>query len=81
MMNLLAVVTLSAFSWPGLLAAVGPTRLLYSAPLIATVSLVCAATRHEEMGPIIIHAVRFAVWVVVFMAIVLVVIQGLSWLQ
>jgi hypothetical protein len=81
MVSLLAIVATSASCWPWLLAAVGPTRLLYSVPLIATVSLVCAATRHEDMGPIIVHAVRFAVWVVVFMAIVLVVIQGLSWLQ
>jgi hypothetical protein len=33
------------------------------------------------MGPILIHAARFAIWVVVFMAIVLAVIQFLSWLQ
>jgi hypothetical protein len=33
------------------------------------------------MGPILIHAARFAVWVIVFMAIVLAVIQVLSWLQ
>jgi hypothetical protein len=81
MIQLLALLALGTFQWPSLLAAVGPTRLLYSVPLIATVSLVCAATRHEQMGPILIHALRFAVWVVVFMAIVLVVIQGLSWLQ
>jgi hypothetical protein len=45
------------------------------------VSLVCAATRHEEMHAILIHAFRFAVWFVVFVAIVLGVIQDLSWLQ
>jgi hypothetical protein len=33
------------------------------------------------MRPILIHAARFAVWVVVFMAIVLAVIQLISWLQ
>jgi hypothetical protein len=33
------------------------------------------------MVPILIHAVRFAIWVLVFMAIVLAVIQFLSWLQ
>jgi hypothetical protein len=63
-----------------LAAGVGAGRLLYALPLITSVSLVYAATRHEQMGPILIHAVRFAVWIVVFMAIVLVVIQGLSWL-
>jgi hypothetical protein len=80
MVSLFAILAMTASCWP-LLAAVGPTRLLYSVPLIVTVSLVCAATRHEEMRPIVVHAFRFAVWVVVFMAIVLVVIQGLSWLQ
>ncbi|HEX5471848.1 MAG TPA: hypothetical protein VFW73_08170 [Lacipirellulaceae bacterium] len=64
-----------------LLAELGATRLWYAAPLIVSVSLVCAATRHEQMNPILIHALRFGVWIVVFMAIVLGVIQGLSWLQ
>lgn len=41
--------------------------LWYALPLIVTVSLVCAATRHELMGPILQHAVRFATWVVVIM--------------
>jgi hypothetical protein len=45
------------------------------------VSLVCAATRHEEMHDILIHALRFAIWIVVFMVIVLGVIQVLSWMQ
>ena len=62
-------------------AATGAARLWYAVPLITSVSLVCAATRHEEMGPILIHAVRFAIWVLVFMAIVLAVIQFLSWMQ
>jgi hypothetical protein len=71
----------SAAHWPVLLAAVSAARLWYAVPLITSVSLVCAATRHEEMGPILIHAVRFAIWVLVFMAIVLAVIQFLSWMQ
>jgi hypothetical protein len=81
MMPVISIVVLALVEWHYLLAAVGPTRLLYSIPLIASVSLVCAATRHEDMTQILIHAFRFAVWVVVFMVIVLVVIQGLSWLQ
>jgi len=71
----------TANDWPWLLAAVAVTRLWYAVPLITSVSLVCAATRHEELGPILIHALRFAIWVVVFMAIVLAVIQFLTWLQ
>jgi hypothetical protein len=64
-----------------LFAALGVTRLWYAVPLITSVSLVCAATRHEAMDVILIHALRFAVWIVVFMGIVLCVIQFLSWLQ
>lgn len=64
-----------------LLGALGATRMWYAVPLITSVSLVCAATRHEAMDAILIHAFRFAVWIVVFMAIVLGVIQFLSWLQ
>jgi hypothetical protein len=69
------------FTGACLFAALSIVRLWYAVPLITSVSLVCAATRHEEMGPILIHAFRFAVWIVVFMAIVLAVIQFLSWLQ
>jgi hypothetical protein len=50
-------------------------------PIITSVSLVYAATRHEEMGPILVHAVRFAIWILVFMAIVFAVLQALSWWQ
>jgi hypothetical protein len=64
-----------------LFAALGIMRLWYALPLITSVSLVCAATRHEDMNTILIHALRFAIWVVVFMAIVLGVIQFLTWLQ
>jgi hypothetical protein len=70
-----------AFAWPNLLAATGAARLWYAVPLVTSVSLVCAATRHEAMRPILIHAVRFAVWILVFMGIVLAVIQLLSWIQ
>jgi len=68
-----------AMMW--LLAAMDPLRIWFAVPIITSVSLVYAATRHEEMGPIVIHAARFAVWIVVFMAIVFAVLQALSWLQ
>jgi hypothetical protein len=64
-----------------LFAAMAATRLWYAVPLITSVSLVCAATRHEEMSEILVHALRFAIWIIVFMGIVLCVIQLLSWLQ
>lgn len=43
--------------------------LWYAVPLIVSVSFVCAATRHELMRPIVHHAVRFGVWVLVFMGV------------
>jgi hypothetical protein len=64
-----------------LLAAIGPLRMWYAVPIITSVSLVYAATRHEQMGPILVHAVRFAIWIVAFMAIVFAVLQALSWWQ
>jgi len=64
-----------------LLAALTAARMWYAVPLVTSVSLVCAATRHEEMRAIVVHALRFALWIVVFMGILLVVFQFLSWLQ
>ena len=64
-----------------LLAVMGPLRMWYAVPIITSVSLVYAATRHEQMGPILIHAARFAIWILVFMAIVFAVLQALSWWQ
>jgi hypothetical protein len=42
----------------------------YAAPLVVSISLVYAATRHEEMKPILAHAVRVAGWIVGFMVVV-----------
>jgi len=53
--------------------------LWYALPLIVTVSLVYAATRHEEMGPILRHALRVGLWIVGFLAIGFVVLAILSW--
>lgn len=47
-------------------------NLWYAVPLIVSVSLVCAATRHELIRPILIHAARFAVWVLAFMGLFMV---------
>jgi len=62
-----------------LLLAVGINQLWYSAPLVVTVSLVYAATRHEELVPILQHALRFGTWIVVFMGIVLLILLILGW--
>ena len=52
--------------------------LWYAVPLIVSVSLVCAATRHELMRPIIGHALRFSVWVLVFMGLFVVLLTLLE---
>lgn len=53
--------------------------LWYAVPLIIAVSLVYAATRHEQMRPILVHAGRVAIWIAGFMVAVFVVIQFISW--
>jgi hypothetical protein len=64
-----------------LASAIGPLRMWFAVPIIVSVSLVYSATRNEQMGAILNHAARFAVWIVVFMAIVFAVLQTMSWLQ
>jgi hypothetical protein len=44
-------------------------QLWYAFPLIVSISLVYAATRHEDMPSILRHAVRFGGWIVVFLAV------------
>ena len=61
-----------------LLLAVGIHQLWYSVPLIAVISLVYAATRHEYLRPILTHATSFAVWVIVFMLAILALLAVLS---
>ncbi len=45
--------------------------LWFAAPLIVAISLVYAGTRHEEKSEILRHAVRVAVWIGGFMAVIL----------
>ena len=63
----------------GLAPLVATMNLWYAVPLVVSVSLVCAATRQEEMGAILNHAFRFAVWIVVFMGVVMAVLALLAW--
>ncbi len=51
----------------------------YALPLIIAVSLVYAATRHEEMIPILAHAGRLALWIIGFMVAIFAVLFLLSW--
>ncbi len=53
--------------------------LWFTLPLIASVSLVYAATRHELIVPILLHSLRIAVWIVGFMAVIFVVILLIAW--
>jgi hypothetical protein len=54
--------------------------LWYAVPAIVAISLVYAATRHERMRPLLIHAGRVALWMVGFMLAVLVVLEAVNWL-
>ncbi len=56
---------------PAIVPLLAVMNLWYALPLIVSVSLVCAATRQEELGPILQHALRFGLWIVVFMAAVM----------
>ena len=48
-------------------------------PLIVIISLVYAATRHEEPRPILGHALRLGLWILGFMAVVFVILWLLAW--
>jgi len=61
-----------------LVAALRTNQLWYAVPLVVVVSLVYAATRHEQLGPILSHALRFGAMVVGFMAAVLVVLVAVA---
>ena len=50
----------------------------YALPLIACVSLVYAATRHEEVGDILRHALRVGLWIVGFMVLVFGILFAIS---
>lgn len=64
---------------PPLLLSMTINQLWYALPLIVAVSLVYAATRHEEMGPILDHAVRLGIWIVGFMGVIFVILAAASW--
>ena len=54
-------------------------NIWYMIPLIVSVSLVYAATRHEFLKPILHHALRFGLWISLFMGGVLGVLSVISW--
>ena len=62
-----------------LIAGLSIAQIWYALPLIVAVSLVYGATRHEYMGPILIHAYRSARWMVGFMLVIAAILFGISW--
>jgi hypothetical protein len=51
----------------------------YAPPLIAAISLVYAATHHERMKPILMHALRLGVMIAGFMLVIMIVLAAISW--
>lgn len=51
----------------------------YAVPLVISISLVYGATRHEEMAPIIVHALRAAGWVAGFMFAIFLLLKLAGW--
>jgi hypothetical protein len=51
----------------------------YAVPLVVAISLVYAATHHEAMRPILVHALRLGLMIVGFMAAIMVVLAFISW--
>jgi len=53
--------------------------ILYALPLIVAVSLVYSGTRYEDTRFILSHALRTAIWIVVFMAIIYGLLSLVAW--
>ena len=50
----------------------------YSVPLVMAISLVYAATRHELIKPILIHAARWMAWIFGLMLVVYLLLNWFS---
>ena len=50
----------------------------YAVPLVVVISLVYAATRHELMKPILLHAARWMAWIFGLMTVVFLVLNLIS---
>jgi hypothetical protein len=53
--------------------------LWYAVPAIIAVSLVYAATRHEQIRPILTHAGHVALWILGFMFVVFAALELILW--
>ena len=56
-------------------------QVIYAVPLIIVFSLVYAGTRHELPKPILEHAIRFALGVIVFMVAIGCIFELLKWIH
>jgi hypothetical protein len=65
--------------WPLSASDVAVNHLWYAIPLIAAISLVYGATRHETVHGVLINAYRAATWILSFMAIIFAVLFVVSW--
>ena len=61
------------------LAAAQINDMWYALPLVIAVSLVYSATRHEQINPILVHAMRVGIWIGGFMAVVFVILLVVGW--
>jgi hypothetical protein len=57
-----------------------PGFFWHAIPLIAVISLVYGATRHELMGPIVRHAYHTAIWIFGFIAFIFAILWLVSWM-
>ena len=57
-----------------LLGSILNARFWYAVPMIIAISLVYGATRHEYVPQILKQAIKAGIWVIGFMAIILVLI-------
>ncbi|MEX0937579.1 MAG: hypothetical protein WDZ59_06940 [Pirellulales bacterium] len=63
------------------LLAIGsdPANLWYALPLIVVITLVYCATRHEDIVPILKHALHFGTTLILFLAVGLVILTAMAW--
>jgi hypothetical protein len=65
---------------PDLPLAVSTDLLRHAIPIILCISIVYGATRHELIGPILVHAYRTAIWIVGFVAVIFAILLIVSWI-
>ncbi len=68
------------FPTNSIMLSISWTYLLYYVPLIAAISLVFGATRHEDMSLILKHAFHTARWITGFLAIMFVAMLVMDWM-